>query len=109
MTRKGKRELLEAIRPRYLRTNRKEKTRILDEVVTITGYHRKHAIRLLKHGVKPSGKKRGRPKVYTGEVVSALIKVWEVCDRICSKRLHPFLPEIVVVLERNEELTLFEG
>jgi hypothetical protein len=41
-------------------------------------------------------------------VVSALIKVWEVCDRICSRRLHPFLPEIVAVLEREGELVLSE-
>lgn len=109
MTRNGKRELLEAIRPRYRRANRAEKTRILDEFVAINGHHRKHAIRLLRHGVKPPGKKkRGRPRVYTGEVISALIKIWKVCDCICSKRLHPFLPEIVAVLERNGELTLSE-
>ena len=107
MTRNSKRELLEAIRPRYRRANKAEKTRILDEFVAITGYHRKHAIRLLKHGVKSPGKrKRGRPKVHTGEVISALIKIWKVCDCICSKRLHPFLPEMMAVLEREEELAL---
>ena len=107
MTGNSKRELLEAIRPRYRRANKAEKTCILDEFVAITGYHRKHAIRLLKHGVKkPKRKKRGRPKVYTGEVISALIKIWKVCDCICSKRLHPFLPEMMAVLEREEELAL---
>jgi hypothetical protein len=109
MTKNGKRELLEAIRPRYLRASTTEKTHILDEFVAITGYHRKYAIRLLKHGRKqPRREKRGRSKVYQGEVVSALIKVWEVCDRICSRRLHPFLPEIVAVLEREGELVLSE-
>jgi hypothetical protein len=109
MTKNGKRELLEAIRPRYLRASTTEKTHILDEFVTITGYHRKYAIRLLKHGRKqPRREKRGRSKVYQGKVVSALIKVWEVCDRICSRRLHPFLPEIVTVLEREGELVLSE-
>jgi len=107
MTGNSKRELLEAIRPRYRRANKAEKTCILDEFVAITGYHRKHAIRLLKHGVKkPKRKKRGRPKVYTGQVISALIKIWKVCDCICSKRLHPFLPEMMAVLEREEELAL---
>jgi len=109
MTKNGKRELLEAIRPRYLRASTTEKTHILDEFVAITGYHRKYAIRLLKHGRKqPRREKRGRSKVYQGEVISALIKVWEVCDRICSRRLHPFLPEIVAVLEREGELVLSE-
>ena len=44
--------------------------------------------------------------MYQGEVVTALEQVWEICGRICSKRLKPFLPEIVAVLERQEELVL---
>ena len=109
MTGHSKREPLEAIHPRYRRASKAEKTRILDEFVAITGYHRKHAIRLLKHGVKaPGEKKRGWPKLYTGEVISALIKIWKVCDCIRSKRLHPFLPEMMAVPKRNRELTLSE-
>jgi hypothetical protein len=109
MTRSSKRELLEAIRPRYLRASKAEKTRILDEFVASTGYHRKHAIRLLKHGVKASGKKKpGKAKIYPGEVVIALTKIWAICGQICSSRLHPFLPEMVDVLERHGELKLTE-
>jgi hypothetical protein len=39
-------------------------------------------------------------------VVDKLIQIWEICGRICSKRLKPFLPEIVAVLERHNELVL---
>jgi hypothetical protein len=39
-------------------------------------------------------------------VVEALTRVWEICGRICSKRLHPFLPEIIAVLERHNEMQL---
>jgi hypothetical protein len=107
MTPRSKRELLEAIRPRYLRANKADKTRILDEFVASTGYHRKYAIRLLKQGVNRQRKKKpGRSKVYQGEVVIALIKIWAICGQICSRRLHPFLPEIVSVLERHAELNL---
>lgn len=107
MTSKSKRELLAAIRPRYLRANKTEKTLILDEFCATTGYHRKHAIRLLKHGPQAKKlKKLGRSKIYQGEVVSALIRIWEVCGRICSRRLHPYLPEIVQVLEQHQELIL---
>jgi len=109
MTRTSLEELMEAVRPRYVRARRMEKGRILDEFVAITGYHRKSAIRLLNHGRKPrSWDKRGRPRVYTNEVKSALIQVWEICGLICSRRLHPFLPEVVEVLERAGELRLSE-
>ena len=109
MTGTGKRELLEAVRPRYLRASKQEKTRILDEFVANTGYHRKYAIRLLKQGVKKQRQKKpGKAKVYQGEVVIALIKIWAICGQICSRRLHPFLPEMVDILERHAELKLSE-
>ena len=44
MTKIGKRELVLAIRLRYLRAGKAEKGRILDEFVATTGYHRKYAI-----------------------------------------------------------------
>jgi hypothetical protein len=107
MSQKSKRELLEAIRSRYLRANKTAKERILDEFVASTGYHRKYAIRVLKHGSRAKGlKKPGRKKEYQGQVVAALTQIWEICGRICSKRLGPFLPEIVTVLEHHQELML---
>jgi len=39
-------------------------------------------------------------------VVSALRVVWEATDRLCSKRLHPFLPEVLMALKRHEEITI---
>jgi hypothetical protein len=107
MSQRSKRELLEEIRPRYLKAKKSEKKIMLDEFVAVTGYHRKYATRILKHGrPRRSGKKHGLPKMYQGEVVVALEQIWEVCGRICSKRLHPFLPEMVKVLERCGELQL---
>jgi len=107
MSQRSKRELVEATRPRYLKANKAGKAHILNEFVANTGYHRKYAIRILKHRAKPKGlKKKGRQKVYQGEVVQALSWIWEICGRICSKRLKPFLPEIVSVLERQNELHL---
>ena len=48
MTRGGVKEYIEALRERYLKANRMEKGRILDEVTEVTGYHRKAVIRLLR-------------------------------------------------------------
>ena len=40
-------ELITAVINRYGGSDRREKTRILDEFVAVTGFHRKHAMRLL--------------------------------------------------------------
>jgi hypothetical protein len=107
MSHRSKRELIATIRPRYLKADKAGKAHILDELVATTGYHRKYAIRVLKHSPKPKGlKKPGRRKIYQGEVVQALEQIWEICGRICSKRLQPFLPEMVAVLQRWGELSL---
>jgi hypothetical protein len=41
-------ELVGALGDRYRASSRTEKSRILDEFVAVSGYHRKHAIRLLR-------------------------------------------------------------
>ncbi len=46
------------------------------------------------------GADRGR---YGIAVAEALRAVWEASDRLCSKRLHPFLPEFLKVLRRCGE------
>lgn len=107
MSHRSKREMIETIRPRYLKAKKTEKEQILNELIATTGYHRKYAIRILKHSPKAKGlSKPGRRKVYQGEVVQALEKIWVIYGRICSKRLHPFLPEGIGILERCGELLL---
>jgi len=84
-----------------------EKGKILDEFTKVTGYHRKAAIRLLCRGNQQRVKrKRGRPQQYGAAVASALRVVWETTDRLCSKRLHPFLPELVKILRRHGNATM---
>jgi len=110
MSLKSKRELLEAIRPRYLKAGKVEKQQMLDEFTSATGYHRKHAIRVLKNRVQVQNRHKGKTKtykaIYRGEVVQALEQIWEICGRICSKRLRPYLPEAIKVLERCNEIEL---
>lgn len=106
MTQKSRREYVERVRHRYLEGNRPEKTKILDEFVAVSGLHRKSAIRVLRQGYQRKRERRGRQRTYTGAVVEALVHIWRVCGCICGKRLQPFLPEIVVVLEAHGELVL---
>lgn len=80
----------------------------MDEFVAVTGYHRKHAIRLLRHlpaSHKAAARADGR-SIYGQEVVRALVEVWERSDRLCSDRLHAFLPLWLEALELHHELIL---
>jgi hypothetical protein len=106
MSVKTRQELLEALRPQYLEANRKEKKQLLDGFVTATGYNRKHAIVLIKAIAKKIGEKRQRKKVYDNKVWEALVQVWRAGNRICSKRLVPFLADLVEALERFGHLSL---
>jgi hypothetical protein len=107
MSQRSKRELWETIQPRYLKASKADKHKILDEFIASSGYHRKYAIRILRHGY-PRGqhKRKGKKPIYCGEVVVALEQIWEIYGRICSKRLHPFLPEGIKILERCGEISL---
>jgi hypothetical protein len=110
MSLKSKRELLEVVRPRYLKASRLEKQKMLDEFTSATGYHRKHAVRVLKNQVQVQKHRKGKNKtyktIYGGEVVQALEQIWEIYGHLCSKRLQPFLPEAIRVLEHCQEIEL---
>ncbi len=113
MSLKSKNELVETVRPRYQKASKVEKQKILDEFTSATGYHRKHAIRVLKNKVQVQNRLKGKSKtyqrLYRGEVVQALEQIWEIYGQICSKRLQPFLPEAIRILARCQEIELSEG
>ena len=96
MSSRSKREYLEAIYHRYKDGTRKHKKLILDEFCSACGYHRKHAIRLLKkfrRFIKPKQKKKGRPRVYqTDAILVPLKRIWLAANLPCSKRLKVVLP-----------------
>ena len=102
-------EYAEAVRGRYFRASKKAKTEMLNEFVATTGMHRKAVIRLLNRRNRSPGKKRGgRPRLYGLEVMAVLKVAWEAADRLCSKRFHPFLRELVGILKKKGELSLTE-
>ena len=82
-----RREVIETLGERYRRSNRSGKRQIPDEFLKLTGYHRKHAIRVLCNEAQASKVRPGPPRRYTDEVRKALITRWEAADRICRKRL----------------------
>lgn len=59
----------------------------LDELVAVTGFHRKHAMRLLRSkGKFCRNWPRPERRLYGEAVLSALVVLWEASDRICGKR-----------------------
>ena len=101
MTREAIQQLAEAERERYRRATRKEKHGILEHFCAATGYHRKSAIRLLRSRPTRVSGRRGRPSVYGPELVAGLKVAWEATMCVCSKRLAPFLAELVPNLEEK--------
>ncbi len=75
--------------------------------MAVTGYHRKHVIRLFKAASIARGPRpRARLPVYDEAVREAVVVLWEASDRVCGKRLKPLLPLLVSALERHGHLTL---
>jgi hypothetical protein len=103
-------ELLKATVLRYRSATRGERGRILDEFATLTGYHRKHAMRLLR-GPAPQAPSMERPerRRYGPAVRAALVLLWEASDRICGKRLRPLIPILVASMEKHGHLALDIG
>ena len=106
MSPEGRRELVAAVTERYRRSKPAERGRILDEFVALTGYHRKHAIRVLNGDSAMPAVRRGRRSVYDEAVTEGLVVLWEASDRVCGKRLKALLPTLVPALERHGHLTL---
>jgi hypothetical protein len=99
----SRRELTVAVRDRYWRANKKIKKQILNEFVANTGYQRKYALALLNGRPRRRTSGRRRPAPYAA-AREALIFLWNVSDRIATHRLHPFLPELLTVVERQGAL-----
>ncbi|MHA1371585.1 MAG: hypothetical protein ACTSRA_17930 [Promethearchaeota archaeon] len=96
-----KHELLAKTAPKYQEASRKKKTAILNEFIASTDYKRKHAIRLLCMREILSAKTIKRPtaRYYGKEVEEALLVAWGATNYIASKRLAPFLEELVPSLQ----------
>jgi len=103
----ARQELVQAIGERYRAGSREEKVRILDEFVAVTGYHRKHSIRILNTpALRVASGRSPRLRLYDEAVREALVVLWEASDRVCGKRLKPLLPVLLEALERHGHLRL---
>jgi hypothetical protein len=116
---KARQEVTKTTAGQYRGAGKKEKSRILDQFVSTTGYSRWYARLVLRHegrrlqtdkrtillAVREQAKKRKRASFYDEKVQTALIKLWRIMDHICGKRLQPLLPELIHILERHNEFS----
>ena len=105
---------------RYRQGSKKVKRQILDEFCETTGYSRGYARFVLRnHGrqVVLRGKKvivgdlhkrqpRVKARYYDEQVVQVLIKLWQLLNYLCGKRLVAIMPELIAKLEQFGELGL---
>ncbi len=105
---KPSQQYLEQLRKRYAKANRKARSKILDQLVATSGYHRKHAIALLRgkrrwrEGQQPI--RRQRRGIYTDEDKRAVLWLAELFDQIGSERLRVALNTELADLWRHEQL-----
>ena len=96
MSPRSKKEYIETIYLRYRNASRTQKALILDEFCATLGYHRKHAIRVLrkfKRFRKTKTKRPGHAPLYSHpSILKPLKKIWLAANLPCSKRLKIILP-----------------
>jgi hypothetical protein len=105
----ARREVLQQVAPQYREASSSQKRTLLDAFVATTGYHPSYARWLLNHAEEVQ-QTHGRSQrcTYGPEVQYALFLAWHAANRICAKRLMPFLPTLVEALERHEHLQISE-
>jgi hypothetical protein len=104
----ARRVLLGQVAPAYHTASGSHKQQLLEDFVSATGYARKYALWLLNHAEEVFQTPTGLCRRYGPEVEQALVLAWKTLNRICAKRLIPFLPSIVETLEQHGHLQLSE-
>src|SRR6266496_2076567 len=99
-------QYLAALREEYLRGNKKQKTRLLNEARKRTSLNRKVLIRKLSQipAAAEPRRKRTRKAKYGAEVKAPLAKICELFDFPCGQRLAVVLQEQVEKLRASGDL-----
>jgi len=115
---KARQSLVRVNADRYQKSAKKEKGKILDELVESTGYRRCYASLLLsRHGrpvrvdrkttlIGDIGKRvrKKRDPIYGADVLEAVKRIWANLDFLCGKRLKAVLTETLARMEKWGEI-----
>lgn len=81
------------LRYRYHNLNRQEKSKLLDELCDLYGYHRKYLLAILNHLNRKKSHRPGPPNQFNdSELINVLKTIWLATDQMCSKRLKAAIP-----------------
>lgn len=103
----ARRAYLVAVKERYKKSSKKQKTQILNEFCCNCNYNRKHAIKLLSKQTlgRSNLKKVGAPRKYPEAVSKKLAELWMVMGNPCSSTLKEALPHwLPYDLDCDEEI-----
>ncbi len=106
MTIEERYKYLRMMQVRYRQADKTERSRLLDEMETMTGCHRKSLVRHMKCDLKRQKRREQRSRTYGVEIHAALRVIAESYDYICAERLHPNLVTMAEQLEAHGELRL---
>ena len=104
-----RRKYLHKMRIRYWQAkSRKERSRLLDEMESVTELHRKSLLRLIHGDLARKPRRKQRGKSYGAEVKAAVQVIAESLDFPCAERLHPQLAWMAEHLSQHGELDISE-
>jgi hypothetical protein len=111
ITLEERRQAVASARGQYARAGRQDKSRLLDEVVVVTGYHRKYALQLLNGGAPPvqdvpQRRTRRRSRKYDNRVLEALVSLWYFSGQAGSRRLVRLMPLLLAASTRSGRLDI---
>lgn len=101
---------LSALKKRYVKATKKERSLMLDEFVKTTGYHRKHAAAMLSERYVRKGRpiRRVRAAIYTAADRRAVWQLADWFDQIGSKRLRAAMDQELLRLWERGHLRVSE-
>jgi hypothetical protein len=92
------------MRRRYAQMHtKKARGRILDDFCAITGFSRKHSIKVLS-AKKGQSRRRGCPPGGTKVGTALLVRLWRLSDMLCGKLLVVAIPELLRSLAKHDDL-----
>lgn len=110
LTMATKRQIISKQKAKYLRSGKKEKSKILTALEETTGLTRGHLTRILSGGYEYEDKKiksgRGRKPIYGLPHKELLATLWELLDYPSSRRLKGSMKDVLDNLEQRGHISL---